>query len=80
MKIFNIRSLQFHQQVSAIQGITGTPIATYQDRDPVTGQRNLIGADGGQLSARYLSANEPEATPLLIRATSLGLPATIANR
>jgi hypothetical protein len=75
-----IRSEQFSRQVAAVKSLNKAQAVEYSERDPVTGQSILYGADGGKLRANYLSGNEPEKYPLYIPQRGLGEPGFMVNR
>jgi hypothetical protein len=79
--IEQIRYYQSQKQSRELAGLlTAQPIATYQDRDPTTGQRRLLLADGSIVEAKYLSDSEPSAVPQYLPSSSIGTPGFINNR
>ena len=77
--IDRIRTEQTYQQISALRSLPLPRAVTYKERDSFTGQRVLVGADGGTLRANYLSENEPQSVPLYIPGTG-NQPGFITNR
>jgi hypothetical protein len=76
-----IRNQQVSIQVATIRPSANQPQAvTYLGRDQVSGLRILQSADGGIIKANYLSANEPQAHPVVVSNGSIGVPGTITSR
>jgi hypothetical protein len=79
--IRHLRNYQMQVQVATIRPATNQPQAvTYLGRDQVSGLRILQSADGGIIKANYLSANEPQAHPVVVSNGSIGVPGTITSR
>jgi hypothetical protein len=68
-----IRLTQTHQQGRAIAASGMQPLATYQSRDPVTGDRLLEGADGSKIRAEYRGIAELPDRPNLTHSNAIGL-------
>jgi hypothetical protein len=78
--IDQIRAQQAHNQANAISSLkSNIPLATYQGRDPSSGDRILTTADGGVFNATYLSTNKPAAAYNLLP-TAIGVPGYILNK
>jgi hypothetical protein len=77
--INEIRYRQIRDQIRAINSLGGQQITTYQQRDNVTGQRDLTSADGSTLPTKYLSESVPDNAPLY-SAGGFALPGTSFNR
>lgn len=78
-----INQIRYHQQATQATAIRSLPTqqtVSYQDRDPKTGQRLLKSADGGIVSANYLSTTEPDAVPFYSPSNAIGIPGFINNR
>jgi hypothetical protein len=79
--ISQLRLQQQRQQMAAIRPtLAAQPIATYKDRDPVTGRRNLLIADGGAAQANYLSESEPETVPFYSPSGAFNTPGSMVSR
>jgi hypothetical protein len=79
--IESIRYQQFMRQSKAISPLlSAQSIATYQGRDPLTGQRLVRLADGSIDRGNYLSDSEPAATPQYQPGRSIGVPGYLNNR
>lgn len=76
MSITTIRIKQQQQQIKAIATDKCSPkVASYKERDPVTGDRKLITGDGGEISTEWISPSNPLAIPpLVVPSATLGLP------
>ena len=72
------RLKQLGQQAHAIKKQRDLPpnaIATYIDRDPVTGNRLLSLPDGGIVTQRWITTSQPESLPpVTIGSSSPALP------
>ena len=72
------RLKQLGQQAQAIKKQRDLPpnaIATYIDRDPLTGNRLLSLPDGGIVTQRWISNSQPESLPpVTISSSSAALP------
>jgi hypothetical protein len=78
--IDQLRYMQLRQQQQSIGLLSGQPIATYQGRDPLTGQRLVKLADGSIDRGNYLSDSEPAVTPQYQPGRSIGVPGYLNNR
>ena len=76
MSLDNLRVKQQQMQVKAIRKDgKALPVATYSDRDPTTGNRKMIAADGGEISLEWIARSTPKATPPLVApSTTIGIP------
>jgi len=78
MNLETSRLMQLGQQAQSIKQQRDLPpnaIATYIDRDPVTGNRRLTLPDGGTVTQRWISNSQPEALPpVTIASSSAALP------
>lgn len=78
MNIEYSRLKQLGQQAQSIKKQRDLPpnaIATYIDRDPVTGNRRLSLPDGGIVTQRWISNSQPEVLPpVTIGSSSPALP------
>jgi hypothetical protein len=79
-----INQIRYHQQTTqaqAVRNLSHQPqVVSYQSRDPQTGQRLLKSADGGIVTANYLSTNEPDKVPFYSPSGAIGVPGFITNR
>jgi hypothetical protein len=55
-------------------------MATYGDRDVVTGYRRVQTADGGESMGQYLSNSEPVGVMPLARFSTIGLTGYISQK
>lgn len=76
MSISTLRIRQQQQQAKAIAPDRCSPkVATYKERDPVTGDRTLIRGDGSIVVANWIAPSNPLAIPpLVVPSGTLGLP------
>ena len=78
--INQLRTQQAHQQAIAINQIRANQqIATYQNRDDISGDRILQSADGGNIRATYLSANDPDKI-YSVKSTAFGIPGYVIDK
>lgn len=78
--MFRIRYQQQYRQLqNRIIPSAGT-IATYIERDGLTGQRTIETADGGRYLAQYISNSQPSGIMPLIKAGTIGLPGYISQK
>jgi hypothetical protein len=79
--INQIRYQQQSLQATAIGNLNSqSSVATYQSREPQTGQRIVATAEGGTARVNYLSVNEPQTTQLILGNGSVGVTGYITNR
>lgn len=57
-----------------------SPVVGYVDRDPTTGLRNMVQADGSIDRATKLDNANPEASPGWYLPGTIGFPAQISSR
>ena len=78
MNLEHSRLKQMGQQAQAIKKQRDLPpnaIATYIDRDPLTGDRRLALPDGGIVTQRWITNSQPEPMPpVTIASSSAALP------
>jgi hypothetical protein len=70
---------QFQQIQSSPKPRTGN-VATYVDRDSITGQRTITTADGSRYLAQYISNSQLSGTIALARSGTVGLPGYISQK
>lgn len=62
-----LRSLRQQTEAIARRSQTGTyQIASYSNRDPITGQRALENAAGGRVYGDYLTTSDPSPAPFVV--------------
>lgn len=75
MSLSTVRLRQQQQQIKAIAPDKCSPkVATYKDRDPVTGDRILESGDGSKIITAWISRSTPqEMPPLVVTNKTIGL-------
>lgn len=75
MNLSDIRTKQLQQQVRAIATKPSLPVATYKQRDPVTGDRVLESGDGSKIITAWIARSNPQDIPPLVAPSgTIGLP------
>lgn len=75
------RLRQQQQQLKAIAPKQFTAIASYQGRDPVTGDRLLQSADGGIARTNWIASSQPQdVPPLVVLRGAIGQPGYASQR
>jgi hypothetical protein len=75
--IDTIRAVQYSRQLSAAQPSSQPQAAEYLGRDPITGNRQLVTADGSVIPVAWAGATEPPTYPIGYRPPNLSRPGEI---